>query len=99
VVAVPLVGCVPLQPPEAAQDCALVVVHFSVVEEPGATLGFIATSEMAGIAALAAALRSTVSPVAELPHAAKVENTAPAIAKRDKRSTMTNREGWCSPEK
>jgi hypothetical protein len=38
VVLVPLIGCVPLQPPEAEQVCAFVASHFKVAGVPGSTL-------------------------------------------------------------
>lgn len=50
VVAVPLVGSVPLQPPEALQDSASVALHCKVVEVPLVTLVFLATRVIAGLA-------------------------------------------------
>jgi hypothetical protein len=47
---VPLVGWEPLQPPEAVQDCAPVVLHCKLVEVPLVTLLFLATRVTAGFA-------------------------------------------------
>jgi hypothetical protein len=46
--AVPLVGFEPLQPPDATQLLALVVVHTRVADPPGATLVGVAASEIVG---------------------------------------------------
>ena len=50
VVAVPLVGWVPAQPPEAVQLCASVALHSNVAAVPMATLLFVATRVTAGFA-------------------------------------------------
>jgi hypothetical protein len=50
VVAVPLVGWVPAQPPEAVQVCASVALHCNVAAVPMVTLLFVATSVTAGCA-------------------------------------------------
>jgi hypothetical protein len=47
---VPLVGWVPLQPPEALQDCAPVALHCKLAEVPLVTLLFFATRVTAGLA-------------------------------------------------
>ena len=49
---VPLVGCEPLQPPDAVQLCASFALHCKVVDVPLATLVFIAASVTDGFAAL-----------------------------------------------
>jgi hypothetical protein len=54
VVAVPLVGWAPFQPPEATQDCASCALHCNVAADPTATLLLTATSETAGLAAVTA---------------------------------------------
>ena len=48
--AVPLVGWVPAQPPEAVQVCASVALHCKVAAVPMATLLFVATRVTAGCA-------------------------------------------------
>jgi hypothetical protein len=55
VAVVPLVGRVPLHPPEAAQDCASLAVHCKVAAVPLATLLLVATRETSGFAATLAA--------------------------------------------
>jgi len=45
---VPLVAMVPLQPPEAVQEVALVDDHFKVVVPPWDTLAGVAVSETTG---------------------------------------------------
>lgn len=66
VVAVPLIGWLPLQPPEAMQDWAPVALHSKVVEVPWATLLFLATRVIAGLAAsLTVGLEDVLLPVAE----------------------------------
>jgi hypothetical protein len=52
VVAVPLVGWVPLQPPDAAQVCASFAFHCNVARVPMTTLLLVATRVTAGIAAV-----------------------------------------------
>jgi hypothetical protein len=54
VVAVPLVGWVPAQPPEAEQVCASVALHCNVAAVPLVTLLLAATSVTAGFAVLPA---------------------------------------------
>jgi hypothetical protein len=48
---VPLVAIVPLQPPEAVQEVALVDDHFKVVVPPWVTLAGVAVSETKGAGA------------------------------------------------
>jgi hypothetical protein len=88
VVVVPLIGCVPLQPPEAEQVCALVALHFSVAGVPGSTLALIASNERAGLTTLPAVLLSRVSLLAELPHAARAEKAKPTIAHWNRREIL-----------
>ena len=52
VVMVPLVGWLPLQPPDAVQLCASFALHCKVVDVPMATLVFIAASVTDGFAAV-----------------------------------------------
>ena len=61
VVMVPLVGCEPLQPPDAVQLCASCALHCNVVDVPLATLVFIAASVMDGFAALVPVLTVRVA--------------------------------------
>jgi hypothetical protein len=82
VVAVPLVGCVPLQPPEAVQDCASFALHCNVAGVPMATLLFTATRLTAGAGVAGRFGVSVVSPEDDCPHAASAENTAHASAAR-----------------
>lgn len=66
VVALPLTGWVPLQPPEAVQDSAPVAFHSKVVEVPLVTLLFWAARVIAGLATwLAVAFEEVLLPVAE----------------------------------
>ena len=66
VVIVPLVGCAPLQPPEAVQDCASVALHCKVVEVPLMTLLFLAARVIAGFATvLTVELEDVLLPVAD----------------------------------
>ncbi len=67
VVIVPVVGWAPLHPPEAVQDCALVVLHCKVVAVFLGTLVLFATSVTAGFAVPLAAAVVAVPPVGELP--------------------------------
>lgn len=68
VVVVPLVGSVPLQPPEALQESAPEALHSKVVEVPLVTLLCLATSVIAGLAtwlAVVLVLDEVLLPVAE----------------------------------
>lgn len=65
VVALPLVGWVPLQPPEALQDSASVALHCKVVEVPRVTLLFLATSVIAGLEVWLEVALEVLLPVAE----------------------------------
>jgi hypothetical protein len=62
VVAVPLVGCVPLQPPDAAQVCASFAFHCNVARVPMTTLLLVATKVTAGIIPLPVAGLAVVWP-------------------------------------
>ena len=53
-VALPLVGCVPLHPPEAVQLCASLALHCNVALVPTATLLLAAAKVTAGFAVLLA---------------------------------------------
>jgi hypothetical protein len=89
VVAVPLVGWVPLHPPDAAQVCASFALHCNVVAVPIATLLLVATRVTAGFAALMLA-----GPVAvvwtddDCPHAANAKNAAHPSAQRRRREAL-----------
>jgi hypothetical protein len=54
VVAVPLVGWLPLHPPDAAQVCAFCALHCNVVRVPIATLLLVAVRVTAGFAVVEA---------------------------------------------
>jgi hypothetical protein len=60
VVAVPLIGWLPLQPPEAMQLCAAVAFHCRVAAVPRAMLLLTATKETTGFAASVTGFDSTV---------------------------------------
>jgi hypothetical protein len=76
-VAVPLVGCGPVQPPDATQVCAFWALHCNVAAVCMATLFLSATNVTAGFPLLTlAGSVSTVSLLDEDPHAAKAENAA-----------------------
>ena len=76
-VTVPLVGWVPLHPPDAAQVCASCAVQRNVAGVPMAMLLFVATSVTAGFAALlTAGSESVVWLEADCPQAANAENAA-----------------------
>ena len=76
VVTVPLVGSVPLQPPEAVQVCASLALHCKVAGVPMATLLFMATSVTAGFALSPAqamlvvcrSMNSRTPPARRIPH-------------------------------
>ena len=62
----PLVGWVPVQPPEALQDWASVALHCKIVEVPTVTLLFWAARVIAGLGAwLTVGLEEVLLPVAE----------------------------------
>jgi hypothetical protein len=75
VVTVPLVGCLPLQPPVAVQLCALLTFHVSVATLPGSTVDLATANVIEGVAeAVELALLALVPTEAmELspPHAAR----------------------------
>jgi hypothetical protein len=85
VVAVPLVGCEPFQPPEAVQDCASCVLHCSVAGDPISTLLLTATKETAGLAVAATVPVLRVDSVLEdCSQAASVDTAAHSINKRNR---------------
>jgi len=90
VVVVPLVGWVPLQPPDAAQVCAFFAFHCNVAAVPMATLLSAATRVTAGVAVLAAAgSAAAVWTDDDSPHAANAENAAHPSAQRTRRQALT----------
>jgi hypothetical protein len=66
VVAVPLVGCVPVHPPDAAQVCASFALHCNVAGVPMATLLLVATRLIAGTAVAAAVAVVELVPLVSL---------------------------------
>jgi hypothetical protein len=94
VVAVPLVGWVPLHPPDAAQVCASFALHCSVARVPMATLLLVATRVTAGFAALV--LAGSVPVVwtdDDCPHAVNAENAAHPSTQRRRREELTEYNG------
>jgi hypothetical protein len=104
VVAVPLVGWVPLHPPDAAQVWASFALHFSVTGVPMATLLLVASRVTAGFAALPVAGSVVVvwlDPVAgsvmvvwlddDCPQAVNTEKAAHPIIPRNRRETTAER--------
>jgi hypothetical protein len=92
VVALPLVGCVPLHPPEAVQDCAAVALHFRVAGVPMAMLLLVATRETCGFAvALTAGAMKEFTPD-DSPHAARADNAAAAAIERSRREAAAERQ-------
>jgi len=92
VVAVPLVGWVPLHPPDAAQVCASFALHCNVVAVPMATLLLVATKVTAGFAAaVAAGSVVLVWTDDDCPHAANAENAAHPSAARTRREALTTK--------
>jgi hypothetical protein len=95
VVAVPLVGSVPLHPPDAVQDCASFALHCKIVEVPMATLVFVAASVMVGFTP--SKPTSVVWLLAELPHADIAENAAQASTHCKRREALAKRNVRLSP--
>jgi hypothetical protein len=101
VVIVPLVGWVPLHPPDAVQDCAPDALHCRVVAVSLGTLVLFATSVTAGFAVPLGAAVVAVLPLEELaaeglacvsadddsPQAASAANAAHPSAQRNTRQT------------
>ena len=100
VVIVPLIGWVPLHPPEAVQDFAWVALHCKVVALPLGTLALFATRVTAGFAvsveAVVAVLTLDVLTLEGLeasvsaddsPQAASAANAAHPSAQRNTRQT------------
>lgn len=101
VVAVPLVGCEPLQPPEATQVCASLAVHCKVARLPAGTLLWTACRVTAGAAAppVLEVLPtswpfdcSQAARAAKATHARLQRKTRSAGAKRDTRRPGPTRE-------
>ncbi len=105
VVSVPLIGCGPVQPPEAMQLCALTALHCKVVAVPLATLLFFAIRVTVGFdgssaTAVALSVEGLVLPVSadeESLQAASAANTAQPSAKRKTRKTVALNEAGRSP--
>ena len=96
VVIVPLIGWVPLHPPEAVQDFAPVALHCKVVALPLGTLALFATRVTAGFAVSVEAvvavltlegLEASVSADDDSPQAASAANAAHPSAQRNTRQT------------
>ena len=101
VVIVPLIGWVPLHPPEAVQDFAWVALHCKVVALPLGTLALFATRVTAGFAVSVEAvvavltldvltlegLEASVSADDDSPQAASAANAAHPSAQRNTRQT------------
>jgi hypothetical protein len=83
VVTFPLVGSVPLHPPDAVQDCASVAFHVNVAGVPLATLFALAVRVTVGIAV------PTAEEPADWPHAANAANAAHPRVQRTRRDAMT----------
>jgi hypothetical protein len=76
VVTVPEVGWLPLQPPEAMQDCAFAEVHFKVAGLPTATAAVAAVKLKVGIEVLVAlVVPASFSTAEPWPQAAKADTT------------------------
>jgi hypothetical protein len=92
VVTVPLVGWVPLHPPDAAQVCASFALHCNVAGVPMAMLPFVATSVTAGFAALPAAGFARADwPEDDCPQAANADNAAHPTTPRHRREAAAQR--------
>jgi hypothetical protein len=92
VVTVPLVGWVPLHPPEAAHVCASFALQRNVAGVPMAMLLFVATSVTAGFAALlAAASERVVWTEDDCPQAANDESAAHPKIPRNRREAAARR--------
>jgi hypothetical protein len=83
VVTVPLVGCVPLHPPDAVQVSAYFALHCKVAGVPMATVLFMAASVMTGFVTT---VSGPTNPLTWLfddcPHAVSAEIAAQLIAHR-----------------
>jgi hypothetical protein len=87
VVAMPLVGWVPVHPPDAAQVCASFALHRNVADVPMATVLLSAVRVTAGFAVL---LGTGVDwPDDDCWHAANAENAAHPSAQRIRRDVLT----------
>ena len=86
VVAVPLVGWVPVHPPDAAQVCASVTLHRSVAGVPMATVLLSGVRVTAGFAMLVGT--EVDWPDDDCWHAANAENAAHPSAQRIRRDVL-----------
>jgi hypothetical protein len=92
VVTVPLVGWVPLHPPDAAHVCASFALHCKVAGVPMTMLLLVAASATAGFAApLAAGSGRADWPADDCPQAANAENAAHPTIPRSKREAAAER--------
>jgi hypothetical protein len=92
VVTVPLVGWLPLHPPDAAHVCAFFALHCNVAGVPMTMLLFVATSVTAGVAApLAAGSVTAVWPGDDCPQAANAEKAAHPRIPRNRREAPAER--------
>jgi len=92
VVTVPLVGSVPLHPPDAAQVCASFALHCNVAGVPMAMLLFVATRVTAGFAAPpAVGSARAVWTEDDCPQAANAENAAHPKTPRNRREAAAQR--------
>jgi hypothetical protein len=83
VVTVPLVGCAPLQAPDAVQVSAYFALHCNVAGVPMATVLFMAASVTTGLeTALLGPVNSPTWLFDDCPHAVSTEIAAQAIAQR-----------------
>jgi len=82
---VPVVGWLPLQPPEAIQLWALFTFHVNVAERPAATVVGLNCKLMAGFAELAAPLSLPAKEFWSSPHAARAAMAAKPQIHRAKR--------------
>ena len=91
---VPLVGWLPLQPPDAVQLCASFALHCKIVEVPMATLVFVAASVTDGFAATLApgAVKAEVSADDDCPHADKADSAANARSNCNGRENLMKRD-------
>ena len=77
----PLMACVPLQPPEAVQDCAFVALHVKVTVLPAVTLlelddSFTTGAELVGVLAAVAVAAEFIITGLDCPQAARTASVA-----------------------
>jgi hypothetical protein len=84
VVTLPLVGCVPLQPPDAVHVSAYFALHCKVAEVPMGTVLFVAASVTTGFETplLPGGAYPLTSLDEDCPHAVRTEIAAQTIAQR-----------------